>query len=55
MDIKREVEDAIRALRIAENHFSEATGAYVQIAAYEYTAARAKADAAIARAKREAA
>lgn len=52
MTITDEIQDALRALRIAENHFNEATDPeQVEIAAYEYKAAREKYDAAVRRAK----
>ena len=46
-----DIEDAIRALRIAENHFDEAQGEYRVAATYELTAAIERYNAALAKAK----
>jgi predicted pyridoxine 5'-phosphate oxidase superfamily flavin-nucleotide-binding protein len=52
MTLPTELEDAIRTLRIAENHFNEAVDPeQVEIATHEYTAALQKYDEAIRRLK----
>jgi len=53
MTAVQELAEALRALRIAENHFREAEGPYVLVAIYEMQAAIERYNAALARAKAE--
>jgi len=46
-----EVQDALKALEVAENHFDNATREYALAATYELSVAIEKCNAAIARAK----